>query len=317
VILITETNVPHEENISYFGALIPGTDQYDEGQMVYQFPLGPLVLHTFHTANGRVLNKWAASLDAPSPSTTFFNFIASHDGIGVMPARGLLNEGEIQGLVERTLAHGGQVSHKTNEDGSKSVYELNITLYDALNDPENPQPELDVNRFLASQAIMLSLAGVPGIYVHSMFGSHNCLACVDGTGRARSINREKFNLEEIRADLVDEETLRSKVFRGYLKLLRVRREQAAFHPNGSQRVIPANDALFALERSSPDGEETILCVINLSPEEQKVSLDVRTLRLPSVACWANLLSKDEIQVGGSQLELSLEPYQTCWLLAKR
>ncbi|MDQ7030873.1 MAG: hypothetical protein Q9O62_14415 [Ardenticatenia bacterium] len=82
--------------------------------------------------------------------------MASHDGIGVMPAHGLLTAEEIQALVERTLAHGGHVSYKANPDGSRSVYELNITLYDVLNDPRTPNPQLDVARFMASQAIMLS-----------------------------------------------------------------------------------------------------------------------------------------------------------------
>ena len=114
VILITETNVPHADNVSYFGN---GTD---EAQMVYNFALPPLVLHTFHTGNAQRLTNWAATLTTPSRSTTFFNFIASHDGIGVMPARGLLSESEIHELVRRTLAHGGKVSSKSNPDGSES-----------------------------------------------------------------------------------------------------------------------------------------------------------------------------------------------------
>ncbi len=136
VILITETNVPHEENISYFGDLLPGTRHTDEAQMVYQFPLAPLVLHTFQTGDATALGRWAAELPEPTPGKSFFNFIASHDGIGVRPAEGLLTPAEVQALVERTLAHGGRVSYKTNLDDTESPYELNITLYDALNDPE-------------------------------------------------------------------------------------------------------------------------------------------------------------------------------------
>ncbi|MDZ7542974.1 alpha-amylase, partial [Clostridium perfringens] len=41
--IITETNVPHKENISYFG------DTTNEANMVYQFALPPLVLHTLTT----------------------------------------------------------------------------------------------------------------------------------------------------------------------------------------------------------------------------------------------------------------------------
>ncbi len=182
--LLTETNVPHAENISYFGEYGGkyGTERRgsDEAQMVYQFPLGPLTLHTFLSGDTTRLTEWVGGLPELPPGTTFFNFTASHDGIGVRPAEGLLTAEEVGRLVETALAHGGQVSYKANADGSRSPYELNITWYDALNDPARPAAALDVARFLASQAIMLALAGVPGIYVHShllrvyqeQFGAH-------------------------------------------------------------------------------------------------------------------------------------------------
>ncbi len=185
VLLITETNVPHTDNISYFGAPLPETGSTDEAQLVYNFSLAPLTLHALQTADASYLTRWAATLKPPSAGATFFNFIASHDGIGVLPARGFLNEAQVQGLADRALAHGGQVSYKSNPDGSTSAYELNITLYDFLNDPASPDPAVDVPRFMASQAILLSLAGVPGIYVHSLFGSRNCHFCFAETGRPR------------------------------------------------------------------------------------------------------------------------------------
>ncbi|MCO6453252.1 MAG: sugar phosphorylase, partial [Caldilineales bacterium] len=166
VILITETNVPHAENISYFGEPLADGGA-DEAQMVYNFSLAPLTLHAFRTGDARPLSDWAATLRLPAPGTAFFNFIASHDGIGVRPAEGILNPEEIQALADRTLAHGGHVSYRANSDGSTSAYELNITLYDFLNDPASPDPH-DVSRFLASQAICVSLARVPGIYIHSL-----------------------------------------------------------------------------------------------------------------------------------------------------
>ena len=52
VILLTETNVPHEENVSYFG-------DGDEAQMVYQFALPPLLLHALLKGDSQYLQKWA------------------------------------------------------------------------------------------------------------------------------------------------------------------------------------------------------------------------------------------------------------------
>ncbi len=166
--IVTETNVPHEDNISYFG------NGENEAQIVYNFALPPLVLHTFHTGDATVLTKWASSLNLQSNRTTFLNFLASHDGIGLNPVRGLLTDADIDRLVAKTLAHGGLISYKQNPDGTQSPYEMNINYFDALSDPTSDEPlDFQVSRFMAAQAIMLSLRGIPGIYFHSLFGSRN------------------------------------------------------------------------------------------------------------------------------------------------
>lgn len=315
VLLITETNVPHEENISYFGEMLPETGRTDEAQMVYQFPLAPLVLHSFIAGNARALSHWAAGLDAPGP---FFNFIASHDGIGLMPARGLLEAGEIQALVDRTLEHDGQVSYKTNQDGSRSVYELNITLYDVLNNPDHPNLTIDVRRFLASQAIMLSLAGVPGIYVHSLFGSRNCQPCLDRSGRARSINREKFQKADLVSALKAPASRMASVFAGYRQLLLRRKEHPAFHPQGGQYLLneedgPFGETIFGLVRIAPDDSERIVCLVNVSGERQEVLLDPKTQALPKVDAWRDLVSGTTYASEAFGVSIPLEAYEYVWL----
>ena len=229
-VLITETNVPHAENIAYFG------DGRNEAQMVYQFSLAPLILHTFHTGHAEALQDWAAGLTTPGDQTTFFNFIASHDGIGVMPAKGILSDNEIQALADRVIEHGGQASYKTNPDGSQSVYELNTTLFDALSDPHSHEPEaLKIDRFMASQAIMVAMAGVPGLYVHSLVGSPNNLAGLAETGRARTINRQKWQQADLELMLSDAGSRAAQVLDRYTHLLETRIELPAFHPNAAQR----------------------------------------------------------------------------------
>ena len=126
--LITETNVPHTENMSYFG------DGTNEAHLIYNFALPPLVLYTLQNGDAGPLSAWASGLTLPSQQVTFFNFLASHDGIGVTPLRGLLPESAIEELARRTLAQGGLVSYRSNPDGSQSPYELNINYFDALAD---------------------------------------------------------------------------------------------------------------------------------------------------------------------------------------
>ncbi|MBL7062807.1 MAG: alpha-glucosidase C-terminal domain-containing protein [Anaerolineae bacterium] len=315
VIIVTETNVPHEENISYFG------DGSDEAQMVYQFSLPPLALHAFHSGAASYLSRWAADLSTPSGSTTFFNFLASHDGIGVRPVEGILSPSEVQSLVKRTLDHGGFVSYKTNADGSQSVYELNISYFDALSDPSSAEPlDLQTRRFLASQAIMLSLAGVPGIYAHSLFGSHSYPAGVEETGRYRSINREKFRRDELERELANPSSLCSRVFYPYLHLIRTRAAHPAFHPNGAQQVLfspSGNESLFTLVRTSPDGCEKIICIHNVSNSAQPFRVDLKALSIQHTGALRDVISGTSYPVADSDdLRLTVGPYQAMWLKAQ-
>jgi len=314
VLLITETNVPHADNISYFGEPLDASGSTDEAQMVYNFSLAPLTLHALQSGDASALSAWAAALQPPSPSATFFNFIASHDGIGVLPARGILDDAQVQGLVDRTIAHGGQVSHKGNPDGSASVYELNITLYDFLNDPARPDLEQDVARFLASQAILLSLSGVPGIYVHSLFGSRNCQQCYAETGRPRSLNRRKFDRATLEAALPSPMGHAGRVFDGYRRMLRVRAKEPAFHPAGGQEALDLGPAVFALLRTPPDAGRPVLCLVNVSPSPQTVHIDSGLAEL-GAGSLVDVIGGAEHIVAESGAAIELAAYQICWLTA--
>ena len=315
VVLVTETNVPHEENIAYFGEPLPGEGRTDEAQLVYQFPLPPLLAHSIRTGSARTLSRWAATLHPPE-GAAFFNFAASHDGFGLLPARGLLAEADIQALVDRTLAHGGRVSLRANPDGSQSVYELNISFFDLLSDPAGEEPlAIQVARFIASQAILLALAGVPGIYAHSLLGSRSWQAGVEQTGQNRTINREKLDRARLEADLADPASLRRQVLDAFRRLLRARASDAAFHPFGGQRVLEAGDAVFALLRTSPDGGSRVLCLHNVANREVEVRLSLEEGDLPG--SWRDLLGGKSYPGGEAGLTLSLPPYGVQWLRRER
>jgi sucrose phosphorylase len=305
VVLITETNVPHEDNISYFG------NGRNEAQLVYNFTLPPLTLHAFHTGSAAALSRWADSLTLPSDQVTFFNFLASHDGIGLTPARGILSDTAVAAIANRVQKLGGHVSYKNNPDGSQSAYELNINYLDALGNPDVPDEpiELVTQRFLAAQAIMLALRGVPGIYFHSLFGSRGWPEGVQQSGRARTINREKLRRERLEQELVGELALRHHVFDGYANLLRQRTTHPAFHPNGGQEIIFCHDAVFALWRRAADGETAVLCLHNVSNENYALDITVDADSL------TDLLSGERYGVGNGRLQLTIAPYEVLWLAA--
>ncbi len=294
--LITETNVPHVDNISYFG------DGTNEAQLVYNFALPPLTLYTFHTANAQVLSNWAKTLSLPSNTITFFNFLASHDGVGLNPARGILSNEEIDVLVYRAVEHGGLISYKNNADGSQSPYEMNINYFDALSDPNGNEPlELQIDRFITAQAIMLSLLGMPGIYFHSLFGSRGWGEGVTLTGRNRTINREKCRFDRLEAELADPVSLRAGVFARYGHLLSARANCAAFHPHGGQTILDVHPAVFALERISPDAHTHALCLHNVSAQSVTFVTDYKS--------GTDLFSGEMF----TSPQVTLQAYQILWI----
>jgi sucrose phosphorylase len=261
VLLITETNVPHRDNVSYFG------DGDNEAQLVYNFALPPLVLHSIATGSAVALGGWAAALQLPTSGVTFFNFLASHDGIGVNPVRGILSEGEIDALVHRATAHGGYVSYKHDSDGTKSPYELNVSYFDALSDPAAEEPEeTQIARFVLAHAIMLAMPGMPGIYFHSLFGSRGDRAGAEESGIPRRINRKKLTRAELERELADPSSRRARVLFELRGLLRQRQSSDVFHPAGGFEVVQTDPRVFAVRRTAPHGSETVLCLHNVSGE---------------------------------------------------
>jgi len=305
-ILLTETNVPHEENVSYFG-------NGDEAQMVYQFSLAPLLLEALLSGDATILCRWLATAGRTPPGTTVLNFTASHDGVGVRPLEGIMPEDRYQRLLEAVLQRGGRISTKRNADGSESPYELNITYYSALADPGDPSSQLSVRRFLASQSLMLALRGIPGVYFHSLVGTPNWEEGVRRSGRARSINRRKFRLDELTKLLSDPQGQWHQVLAGYKRLLATRIAQAAFHPEAPQEVVDLNNpAVAAFQRRSLDGRQRLLVLTNVSAQQQVVDF------AEAVGGHAieNLLA-DDTGVEPGQPPWStwqLAPYEAAWLV---
>jgi len=297
-LVITETNVPHEENIRYFGK------NGDEAQLVYNFSLPPLLFHALARGRVEALSQWARKLSTERPGCTFFNFTASHDGIGVRPLEGILPATEIDFLIERVKRCGGRVSERVDADGATSPYELNITYVDAMKDPNETHDPFHTRRFLASQAVALVLPGVPGVYAHSLLGSRNWQQGVADSGRARSINREKLQADRVAAQLQDPGSLRAQIFFPYREMLRIRRAQPAFHPDASAGVVDLGPRVFAVLRSG--GGQKILALTNVSDRPVAVR--------PADAGLADSLR--ELISGSCQNSrepLTLAPYQYAWL----
>ena len=307
VSIITETNIPHEDNISYFG------NGSDEAHMVYNFALPPLVLHTFYTKDTTRLNEWAENLKPPSETTSFFNFLDSHDGVGLMAVKDLLSHDEIQFIIRRAREHGGYISYKTDKDGQEVPYEINITWFNALcREDGTPHTDLQVDIFIASRAMALALQGVPGIYLHSFFGTRNDIDVVSCPISKREVNRKALDYNTLTKAIDDPDTLTSKIIRKLNSIISLRTKQSAFHPNGAQKILKVKPEIFAVLRTSPNEDQHILSLINITDDEIQIAIPLREVQVLKQE-WYDLISQDKHTFKDENISLTLKPYDIVWL----
>lgn len=298
-LILTETNVPNRENWSYFG-------NGDEAHMVYQFALPPLLLHALHTGSSKYLNEWALEIPATPANQTFLNYTASHDGIGIRPLEGLLPEKEITQLIDGMMNFGGRVSNKVNRDGSLSPYEINITYPDAMKGDKNGADDFQEARFICSQTIMMSLQGIPAFYINSLVGTANDDEGVAATGKARSINRRQWLEDELLQHL-SSDTIHHRLFHEITRLIGIRRQCPAFHPGCPQKILIAEDCLFAFERFNASTGDKIVCISNIS--NQTVEADAGPLQMQK---GYDLISGETMS--GKSDRILLKAYQTKWIV---
>ncbi|WP_439100658.1 sugar phosphorylase [Congregibacter sp.] len=302
--IITETNIPNQENLSYFG-------NGNEAHCVYNFSLPPLLVNTLVTGDCFYLKQWMMSMPPPQHGTAYFNFIASHDGIGLRPAEGLLSDEELQALIGTMRRFGGHVSYRALDDGQNKPYEINIALMDALQGTVAGPDEYGLQRFICAHAIMLGLEGIPGIYVHSLLGTRNDLERLEATGQNRAINRHQWQLEDLEARLADAGSEHAQVFKGIMNLLAIRQNQSAFHPNATQFTLHLGATLFGFWRQSSDRRQSIFCITNVSNEAEYLPLS--DINLIEAQDWSDLISGEDC----NKQQMLLEPYQTVWISNRR
>ncbi|MDA8903524.1 sugar phosphorylase [Porticoccaceae bacterium] len=300
-IIITETNIPNRENLSYFG-------NADEAHSVYNFSLPPLLVNSLVTGNCVYLKQWMMSMPPARNGTTYFNFVASHDGIGLRPAEGLLSDTEINTLVTTMQGFGGHVSWRALDHGGSKPYEINISLFDALQGTVQGADDLGLQRFICAHAIMLALEGIPAIYIHSLVGTRNDHQRVENSGHNRAINRHQWDYQQLETKLADQDSSHHQVYNQLKQLLKIRRHQTAFHPNATQFTLHLGDQLFGFWRQSLHRQQSIFCISNISSQVQHLSL--ADINLIDNEEWQDLISG---QPCTPNAQLPMQPYQTVWI----
>jgi sucrose phosphorylase len=304
-IIITETNIPNTQNLTYFG-------NANEAHGIYNFSLPPLLLNTLLTGNCLYLKRWLMSMPPSQDGTMYFNFIASHDGIGLRPAEGLLSESELDNLISTVESFGGKISWRTTDDGIQKAYEMNISLYDAMQGTIKGKDQWNFERFICAHTIMFGLEGIPGIYIHSLLGTQNDYQKLSNTHHNRSINRRRWQENDLEEALNNKDLHHGKVLSTLKSLLNIRIKQPAFHPNATQFTLHLGLQLFGFWRQSHDRKQSIFCVSNIT--NQPMTLPLSELNLIITESWIELISKTVITELSE--EIILAPYQTVWISNK-
>ena len=302
LILISETNVPNFENLSYFG-------NRNEAHLVYKFTLPPLMLHALLNGTSRHLNAWQMTMPPAPMGCTYFNFTASHDGIGVRPAEGFLSDEQIDSMIETTTGFGGLVSEREMPGGGKRPYEINIALFDALKGTIRGEDGWNIERFLCSQIMAMALEGIPGFYVHSLLATSNDHRGVELAGHNRAINRHRWHYPDLVEQLADRNSRHARVFDALKRVIRIRGRQPAFHPNATQFTLQLGDGIFGFWRQSMDRTQSVFALHNVTDET--LSIPAMSLNLIGGEHWADLLSGESI--GGSDGTIEFTPYQCRWI----
>lgn len=248
--IVTESNVPHQENVTYWG------DSTNEAHIIYNFSLAPLLLHGLVNETSAYLNDWAAHVFDIHPDTTFLNFTATHDGIGMRGLEGIVPEKDVEELCQLALKNGGQVGKKRSRDGSEKPYELNITWASIMHD-DGLDEETNLRKLVNSQALVMFLPGIGAHYAHNFFGSFNWQEGFEESGIARRLNRQKLPYP------LKLSGRSQKIKSALLKLIELKSQSRLFSPQAGFNILPHHPECFAFERFLED--ERVSVFFNLSP----------------------------------------------------
>ncbi len=299
--IVTETNLPEKENLSYFG-------KNDEANWIYNFSLPPLLIHALLFENSSYLNQWSKKLPITKNGNSYLNFISSHDGIGIRPTEGIFNKKILNNFLKRLKKNGSKFSYRKVKNKSKKIYEANITVFDALQKSDyDSEGKFFLERYVSAHSIMISFEGIPAVYFNSIFGKSNDEAKYIITGNNRDVNRYKWNYKNISKRLDNKNSKQSIFYQKISNLLSVRRKQKAFHPNASRQNINFGSKIFSFKRISIDKKQIIICITNLSSKIQSVQLN------KIYHNWINLVGP-KIEVKNKLLVL--KPFEIIWLSNK-
>ena len=302
IIVLTETNLPNKENLSYFG-------KSDESDWIYNFTLSPLILYTLISGNCDKLRKWSMSMPPADDGHAYINFLSTHDGIGVRPIEDRMSDDELNRFIKHMEDIGSKISYKTTKWGEKVPYEINTTYLDGLKTTFCGDDNLQIKRFQCAYVIMMAMEGIPAIYIHNIIGTRNNYDLIKLGKEKRTINRSIWDANELYEKLDDKKSTNYKILKSFKKILKIRQKQPAFHPNATQFTLNLGNSIFGIWRQDRNRKQSIFSISNIT--HKHISFPLEDINLIENEFWYDLLSNESINYHAASI--TMKPYQSLWI----
>lgn len=231
------------------------------GYYIYDFALPMVLLYSLYSGKSDRLASWLKKCPMKQ-----FTTLDTHDGIGVVDAKDVLTDDELEYTTNELYKVGANVSRKYSsaEYHNLDIYQINTTYYSALGN--------DDKKYFLARLLQVFAPGIPQIYYVGLLAGKNDLKLLEETKEGRNINRHYYSKEEIVKEV------KRPVVQSLIKLLRFRNEEAAFDLDGSIDVETPSENVIVIRRSNKDQSRTAEAKVNLKDLSYNVKVNDQEVR---------------------------------------
>ncbi|MFL5590185.1 MAG: alpha-amylase family glycosyl hydrolase [Ktedonobacteraceae bacterium] len=298
-----------------------------ECQISYNPLLMALLWESLATREIKLLDHSMRSRFHLPQGTAWVNYLRSHDDIGwtfddndarwewIDPSghRTFLNQfymGRFPGSFARGMPF--QENPATGDARISGTLASLAGLEQAVQYADEQQIELAVRRILMLYSIILSIGGIPLIYLGDELGTLNDYSFAYDlykAGDSRWVHRPKTDWAWQERVQNDPGSPHGRIFAELVRLIELRKQQQAIYDSDTEFVETGNGHLFGYVRHG--GGQRLFVVANFSDHPQE--MDANQLR----AYGAGYHFTDQItgQMLTAERPLRLEPYECVWLEA--
>lgn len=218
----------------------------DHDYFIYDFALPMVMLHALYSGTTERLAAWLKQ----SPMKQFTT-LDTHDGIGVVDAKDLLTDDELDYTSEKLYEVGANVKkiYSSASYNNLDIYQINSTYYSALGEKDDS--------YLLARVLQIFAPGIPQIYYVGLLAGKNDIDLLEKTKEGRNINRHYYKVEEIA------EEVQRPIVKKLLQILQFRNEQAAFDLEGTIEIANPSTQTIEIIRENQTKTEKVKLVADL------------------------------------------------------